>query len=151
MPLAAATPVLAAGFLPMFMPATTPTTAKTAATAWAQAYAGYVVAGGMPAAAARQDALAQNLETAFNPALAGGGPALFMAALLTFWIGMPVLLPPGTVIIFAPASPSINSPQPPDATPQQQANGLAQVIAGLTLGSVKFVLTAPPFTVSPIA
>jgi hypothetical protein len=150
MPLAIVTPVLAAGFLPMFVPETSPSTTQASADSWAKAYVAYVVAGGMPAATAKKSALASSLATAFNPNLAGGGPVLFMQALATFWIGMPVPAQLATAILFAPLSPNVNSPQPANATPQQQANGLAQVIAGLTLGAVKVQLTAPPFTILPL-
>lgn len=143
MPLAPVTPTLASGLLPMFVPETSPATTQASADAWAKAYVAYVVAGGMPGATAKQSALASSLATAFNPLLAGGGPVLFMQALSLFWIGMPVPAQAGAVSLFVPLSPNTNSPQPPDATPQQQANGLAQVIAGLTLGAVKVQPFAP--------
>ena len=143
MPVATATSVLASGFLPMFVPATSPATTQASADAWAKAYIGYVVAGGIPTAAAKQSSFANALATAFNPTLAGGGPALFLSAMLSFWIGLVVPAQAGAVSIFAPLSPSVNSPQPDNATPQQQANGLAQVIAGLTLGAVKVQPFAP--------
>jgi hypothetical protein len=150
MPVSTATSVLASGFLPMFVPETSPTTTKASADAWAAAYVSYAVAGGILAAPTRQTALANALLTAFNPSLMGGGIPLFLNALSVFWIGLPV---PGQLAIatlFVPIS-SPESPQPPNATPQQQANGLAQVIAGLTLGAVKVTLTAPPNTVLPLA
>jgi hypothetical protein len=150
MPVAVVTPVLAAGFLPMFVPETSPSTTQASADAWAKAYVAYVVAGGIPAASAKQVTFANALASAFNPNLAGGGPALFLSAMLSFWVGLPVPAQVGVVTLFLPVSPSVNSPQPDNATPQQQANGLAQVISGLTLGAVKVQLTAPPFTVLPL-
>lgn len=143
MPLAVVTPTLAAGFLPMFVAETSPATTKASADAWAQAYVNYVIAGGMPGASAKQAAFANALATAFNPSLGGGGPALFLQAMNVFWLGMPVPAQAGAVSLFVPTSPSVNSPQPANATPQQQANGLAQVIAGLTLGAVKVQPFAP--------
>jgi len=143
MPLTPVTPTLASGFLPMFVPETSPATTQASADAWAAAYVAYVVAGGMPAATAKQSALASSLATAFNPNLAGAGPALLIQALAIFWIGIPVVAQLGAVSLFIPLSPIVNNPQPPDATPQQQANGLAQVIAGLTLGAVKVQPTLP--------
>lgn len=143
MPIIAVTSILAAGFLPMFTAATAPATARAAADAWAQAYVNYVQAGGMPAASAKQAVFAQALLQAFQPELAGGGPALFMQALSTFWLGMPVPAQVGAVSLFIPSSLSVVSPQSDQATPQQQSNGLAQVVAGLTLGSVKVQPFAP--------
>ena len=143
MPLAPVTSILAAGFLPMFVKETSPATTQASADAWAKAYVAYVQAGGMPAASTKQAAFASALATAFNPLLAGGGPALFLSAMMVFWIGMPVPAQVGAVSLFVPLSPIVNSPQPPNATPQQQANGLAQVIAGLTLGAVKVQPFAP--------
>lgn len=143
MPLAAVTPVLAAGFLPMFMPSTSPSTTRASADAWAMAYVAYVQAGGMPAASAKQAVFADALALAFDPASSGAGPALFLSAMSVFWLGMPVPAQVGAVSLFVPVSPNVNSPQPATATPQQQANGLAQVIAGLTLGAVKVQPFAP--------
>jgi len=143
MPVSVVTSVLTAGFLPMFIPETSPVTTSASAKAWAAAYVSYVAAGGIPAAIAKQSALASGLETAFNPNLSGAGPSLFLSALNTFWLGLPVPAQAGAVSLFLPLSPIVNSPQPPDATPQQQANGLAQVIAGLTLGAVKVQPFAP--------
>jgi len=145
MPVSIVTPVLAAGFLPMFVPETSPATTRDSARAWASAYVSYVVAGGIPAASAKQDAFAAALETAFNPNLGGAGPSLFLSAMNVFWLLLPVPAQVGAVSLFIPTSPNVNSPQPPDATPQQQANGLAQVIAGLTLGAVK----VQPFVPGP--
>jgi hypothetical protein len=145
MPVATATPVLASGFLPMFVPATAPATTQASAQMWANAYANYLVAGGIPAAKLKQAVLANSLTTAFNPNLAGGGPALFLQALALYWIGMPVPAQAGAVSLFAPIAPNVNNPQPDNATPQQQANGLAQVIAGLTMGAVK----VQPFVPGP--
>lgn len=143
MPLSVVTTTLASGFLPMFVPETAPLTTAQAASQWAQAYTAYVVAGGMPTAVTKQAVLANSLTTAFNPNLSGGGPALFLQALEAFWIGIAVPAQAGAVSLFIPLSPNVNSPQPDNATPQQQANGLAQVIAGLTLGAVKVQPFAP--------
>jgi len=150
MPVSIATPVLANGLLPMFIPATAPETTAKAADAWAKAYVGYAVAGGVVAANTRRLSLAQALTAAFRPELAGGGQALFMAALAAFWIGMPIPAQLGAAVVFAPTNPSVNSPQDPSATPQQQANGLARVIAGLTLGAVKVQLATPPNPIVPL-
>lgn len=146
MPLAAVTSVLAAGLLPMFTPETAPATTAAAAKNWARAYTQYAIAGGVPANA-KERLFATALETAFNPELAGGGPPLFIQALSTFWLGLSVPAQSGVVTAVIPTG-SVNSPQPDDATPQQQANGLAQVIAGFTLGAVK--VTVPPGVVVPI-
>jgi len=143
MPLSIVTSVLASGFLPMFVKETSPSTTRASADAWAKAYVAYVQAGGMPAASTRQTVFANALVSAFNPNLGGGGPALFLQAMNVFWLGLPVPAQVGAVSLFVPTSPNVNSPQPADATPQQQANGLAQVIAGLTLGAVKVQPFAP--------
>lgn len=129
----------------MFVKETAPATTELAAQAWAQAYVSYVIAGGIPAAVLKQGAFANALRTAFNPALLGGGPALLLSAMNVFWIGLPVPAQAGAVSLFIPLSPNTNSPQPPNATPQQQANGLAQVIAALTMGAVK----VQPFVPGP--
>ena len=139
MPLATATPVLATGFLPLFTPGFS-TTAQ-AADAWARAYAQYVVAGGIPAAVAKQPGLAAALTQAFNPA--GNGIPAFLQALTVFWLGLPVPAQAGAVAAFLPVNPNLTSSQPPDATAVQQANGLAQVMARLTMGAVKVQPFAP--------
>lgn len=146
MPLSAVTSVLAAGLLPMFVPETAPSTTANAARDWARAYTQYAVAGGVPATP-KESVFVSALETAFNPELAGGGPPLFIQALSAFWISLPVPEQTGTVTAVIPTG-SVNSPQPYNATPQQQANGLAQVIASFTLGAVK--VTVPPGVVVPI-
>jgi len=150
MPVVAVTSVLAAGLLPMFTTGSSPSTTRASAEAWAQAYIAYVTAGGVVGGQAKETAFAAALETAFNPNLSGGGPALFLSAMSSFWIGLQVPAQLATATIFVPSSPSVDNPQPDDATPQQQANGLAQVIAGLTLGAVKVMLIAPPNTVLPL-
>ena len=146
MPVVAVTSVLAAGLLPMFVAETAPATTSAAAKTWAGAYVAYVTAGGITGGQAKEDAFATALEAAFNPALGGAGPALFMSALGTFWIGLQVPAQTGVVTAFLPPSMSIDSPQPDDATPQQQANGLAQVISGLTLGAVQVTIPGPAIT-----
>jgi len=149
MPLSAHIDKLANGFLPMFDPEQAPSTTPDAAKAWAKAYTNWAVFGGVTAATGKESALASALTTAFNPELAGGGPPLFIQALTTFWAGLPV--PEQAAVVFAIIpSGSVNSPQPDNATPQQQAQGLASVIAGFTLGSVKVQLLAPPNTILPL-
>lgn len=130
----------------MFVPETSPAETRAAAVAWAAAYTDYVVAGGIPARP-RQSMFADALTTAFNPALAGGGPALFLSAFQVFWVGLPVPAQTGIVVAFVPVG-SVNSPQPDNATPAQQANGLATVISTLTLGAVK--VQVPPGVIVPI-
>jgi len=139
MPMAVVTPVLAQGLLPLFQVETAPSTTKGAAEVWADAYTKYAIAGGIPATP-KQLGLAADLETAFNPELAGGGPSLFITALATFWMGLPVPYMAGTVALFSPSSSNVNSEQPDDATPVDQANGLAQVISGFTLSAVKVMI-----------
>lgn len=148
MPVSTATPVLAAGLAPMFTAATSPATTEQAAQTWAEAYADYIKAGGITAAPTRVPAFASALASAFRPELAGGGPALFVAAFQVFWIGLLVPAQSGIVSAFVPITLDVNSPQPAEATPQQQANGLAQIIAGLTLGSVK--VQVPPGVIVPL-
>ena len=147
MPLTPVTPVLAQGLLPMFIVETAPSTTRAAAQQWARAYTAYAVAGGIPALP-NQAALALDLEKAFNPELAGKGPPLFIGALSKFWMGLPVPYMAGAVALFAPTSSNVNSEQPDDATPQDQANGLAQVISGFTLSAVKVLV--PPGVLVPI-
>lgn len=144
MPLTPQTPKLARGFDILFDQDNAPSTTPDSARVWAAAYTDYVVVGGIPAARAKQAILAAALTTAFNPELAGGGPALFVQALLVFWLGLPVPEMVGTVAAFIPTG-SVDSPQPDDATPLQQADGLAATIAALTLSSVKVLI--PPATV----
>lgn len=147
MPVAAVTSVLAAGFLPLFSAATAPDTTAKAADAWAAAYTNYIVAGGVPARP-RKDIFASALLNAFRPELGGGGPPLFLQAFQAFWIGLPVPAQGGIVTAFVPTSTNVNSPQPDDATPANQANALALLISGLTLGAVK--VTVPPGVIVPL-
>lgn len=143
MPLKSVEKVLAAGFLPMFNVETAAPSTREAAEVWAKAYTNYVVAGGIPAARAKEKGFAKALTAAFEPTLGGGGKSLFLAAMKIFWIGLPVPAQAGAVSIFAPRSTNVDSPQPGDATPQDQANALAKMIAGLTLGAVKVQPFAP--------
>ena len=144
MPLAGQESVLARGFDILFDQKLAPQSTPDAARVWANAYANYALAGGVPAALSRTDQLATALTTAFNPELSGGGPPIFIQALSTFWIGQLVSSPVlGTVSAVIPVG-SVTSQQPDDATPIQQADGLAQVIAGFTLGSVWVLPTAQP-------
>lgn len=148
MPVAVVTPVLAVGLVPLFRAETAPTTTRKAAEGWAQAYANYLVAGGIPEAQSRRSTLTGLLEHAFNPVLGGGGPSLFMNALQTFWLGMSIPAQAGVATAFIPATTNLNSPQPANATPEQQANGVALLISRLTLGAVK--VTVPPGVIVPL-
>lgn len=148
MPVAAVTSVLAGGLTPLFTAETAPITTQKAASDWARAYVQYATAGGVAAANTREAALAISLANAFRPELVGGGPALFLQALALFWIGMPIPAQSGVATAFTPVSVVVNNPQPEKVTPQQQARGLAQVIAGLTLGAVK--VTVPPGVIVPL-
>jgi len=146
MPLANVTSVLATGLLPMFVAETAPSSTKDAAETWAQAYTDYALAGGIPATPKKR-AFASALAAAFNPELAGGGPTLFIQALSVFWQGLPVPAQAGVVTGVVPTG-GVTSQQPDDASPQQQADGLAAVISSFTLSAVK--VTVPPGVVVPI-
>lgn len=148
MPLSTQTITLARGFDILFDQEKAPITTAASAQAWAKAYTDYAVAGGIVAARAKQPILAAALTAAFNPYLGGGGPALFIQALIVFWVGLPVPSQAGTVIAVVPVG-SVSSPQPYNATQKQQADGLAQVISAFTIGSVK-VQVGPPGPVVPI-
>jgi hypothetical protein len=148
MPVAVVTPVLTAGLVPLFRAATAPTSTRKAAVDWAKAYAGYLVAGGIPEAQSRRSSLANSLERAFAPELAGSGPVLFMSALQLYWMGMTIPAQAGVVTAFIPTTTNLNSPQPANATPEQQANGVALLISRLTLGAVK--VTVPPGVIAPL-
>lgn len=148
MPVAAVTPILAAGFLPMFVAETAPATTEDAAQAWARAYTNYIIAGGIPAAITKQSAFAAALANAFRPELAGGGPPIFIQAFQVFWLGLPVPAQTGVVSAFTPVTTNVDSPQPATATPADQARGLALVISGFTLGAVK--VTVPPGVIVPL-
>lgn len=150
MPLTSQTPVLARGFDILFDQELAPVTTPDSARVWAKAYTTYVVSAGIPTATAKEAPLAAALATAFNPELAGGGPALFVQALSVFWLGLviPYMLG-GTVTVVVPTG-SVNSPQPDNATPLQQADGLALTIAGFTLGAVKVLVPGAPPVLTPI-
>ncbi|MBP9824069.1 MAG: hypothetical protein KBF21_07595 [Thermoanaerobaculia bacterium] len=148
MPVAAVTAVLTAGLTPLFRAATAPRTTRAAATAWANAYAAYLAAGGIPEALGRRRALAGLLEQAFTPELGGAGQAQFLAALQAFWLGMTVPAQAGVATAFLPVSTNLNSPQPATATPTQQATGVANLLSRLTLGAVK--VTVPPGVIVPL-
>ena len=144
MPLVDQIQTLARGFDILFDPELSPQTTVGAARVWAQAYTAFALAAGIPAAKAKEDAFATALATAFNPNLAGGGPPLFIQAFVVFWAGLPIpYMGTGVVSAVIPTG-SVNSPQPDDATPVQQADGLAQVIAGFTLGAVKVLISPAP-------
>jgi len=149
MPLGAHITTLGDGFKILFDAEKAPQTTPEAARVWAKAYTDWAKIGGVPAATAKEAPLAAALTTAFNPELAGGGPPLFIQALVTFWAGLPVPEQAGIVSAIIPSG-SVSSPQPDDATPDQQAQGLASVIAGFTLGSVKVQLLAPPNPIVPL-
>ena len=90
MPVAPQTPKLARGFDILFDQERAPTTTVDSARVWAKAYTDYAVAGGVPAARAKEAILAAGLTAAFKPQLAGGGPPLFIQALQAFWLALPV-------------------------------------------------------------
>lgn len=149
MPLGAHIDKLANGFAPLFDPEQAPTTTAGAARAWAKAYTDWAKVGGVAAAAAKEAPLAAALTAAFKPELAGGGPPLFIQALVLFWTALPVPEQASVVSAIIPTG-SVNSPQPDDATQEQQAQGLASVVSAFTLGSVKVQLIAPPNTILPL-
>jgi hypothetical protein len=149
MPLSPQIPQLGQGFLVLFDPELAPITTPDSARVWAQAYTAWAIVGGVVAAAPKESLLASALTVAFNPNSGGAGPALFIQAIVGFWMGLPVPEQLGVVSAVIPTG-SVDSPQPPDATPQQQAQGLAQVIAGFTLGAVKVQLIAPPNPIVPL-
>lgn len=148
MPVAAVTSVLEVGFTRLFIPETAPPTTEGAARVWANSYVQYAIAGGVVAANTREAILGNALASAFRPELAGAGQALLLQALSLFWIGMPIPAQAGTATAFIPLSPNVTSPQSDKASSQDQARGLAQVIAGLTLGAVK--VTVPPAAIVPL-
>lgn len=140
MPLAGAIGTLATGFLPLFDPGEA--TTAGAARVWANAYFSYALLGNVLPPPPKRTLLAEDLSTAFNPELAGGGRALFLQALSTFWIGIPATVPPGTVGIFIPSG-GLDTDVSNDATPAEQANALADLIHQLTIKSAKVVPTVP--------
>jgi len=139
-PLAAAIPTLANGFLPLFEPGQA--TTAGAARVWANAYFSYTVLGNVIPPPPKKNLLEAALTAAFNPELNGGGRSLFLQALTSYWLGIPATVPPGTVSIFIPSG-SIDSSAASDATPQQQAKALADLIHQLTIRSAKVVPTVP--------
>lgn len=141
-----AMPVLARGFLPLFdfeHPATeTPAAAKV----WASAYSAYAIAGGVGGISPGRIAnLEADLTIAFNPESNGGGRSPFLTAMAKFWMGLAA--PPGGIVVLFLPSGSIDSPQSDDATAEQQAQGLAQIIHGLTMVSVKVLVPPGPLPV----
>ena len=150
MPLTPQISQLGLGFLRLFDPDLAPITTADSAREWAKIYTDWAVIGGVVEARAREALLATSLAIAFNPELAGGGLPLFTQALSSFWIGMTIPEQLGIVSAVIPTG-SITSLQPPDSTPQQQAQGLAQVISTFTLSSVKVqVLPTPPGPIIPL-
>jgi hypothetical protein len=125
-------PVLSAGILPILQPETAPKTTADAAVAWARAWTNYAVAGGMQGALAKQGGLAAALTSAFTPN--GAGQALMVQALLLFWMALPV---PAQAGIICSYTPSVAAPViPPDPTPQQQADALAQMLHAMTMAAL---------------
>ena len=139
MPLQPQLPVLSAGFFKLFDPEQAAIETAGAARAWAKAYTDYAVAGGVVAARPREVSLAGALTRAFIPEPPGQGPPFLIQAIVLFWIGQAVPEQLGIVVAVTPAGP-ILSPQPGTATPQQQADSLAQAVASFTIGSVKVQL-----------
>lgn len=140
MPFSTAKPVLVQGFLPVFQAETAPASTADAAKVWAETYSNYVTAGGATVPPPKKQALETALTAAFNPALGGGGLALFLSALVTFWPGIATTSPVGTVASFIPV---VTTPMSlgPDATVNDQANSLADWIHTMTIASV--VVTTP--------
>ena len=150
MPLAApGLAILGQGFFPLFDPADPIAETERAARVWAHAYYGYAAVGNVVVPPPKEQILAADLTVAFNPALNGGGRGLFMGALAKFWIGVPAAVPPGIVTIFVPSG-SIDANVPDDATPQQNAEAIADLIHQLTIASAKVTpfVPGPPVPVS---
>ena len=139
--------ILATKLLPLFDPEKPVTETVHAAQIWANAYFSYASVGNV-AVLPREQLLAGDLAQAFDPYLNGGGRGLFLAALAKFWIGTPATVPPGTVTVFVPSG-SIDSNVKDDATPQEQADALADIIHQLTIASAK-VLPIPPGPLVPV-
>jgi hypothetical protein len=132
MPLAPCMPVLSAGIVPILQPATAPKSLGDAATAWARAWTNYAVAGGIQGALAKENALAAALAAAFVPN--GSGPVLMVQALTMFWMVLPVPAQAGIICSYIP---SVAAPVvPPDPTPQQQADALAQMLHAMTMSAL---------------
>ncbi|KKK68351.1 hypothetical protein LCGC14_2944920 [marine sediment metagenome] len=147
MPLATAVPILSAGFLPLFDPGQAST--EEAAGVWADAYLAYALnAVNATVIPARRNTLAADLTIAFDPESNGGGRSPFLLALAGFWLGTPGI-PTGVVAIFIPSG-SIDSNPGNDATPQQQADAIADLIHQLTVNSAK-IIPVPPGPPIPVA
>lgn len=146
MPLFSGIPNFANNLLPLFDPGEG--TTDGAARIWANAYFQYALTGNVTPIPPRENVLAFDLTNAFNPELLGGGRSLFLTALAKFWIGTPATVPTGVVSIFIPSG-SIDSDAADDATPQEQAKALADLIHQLTVKSAK-VLPTPPGPLVPI-
>lgn len=143
MPLAApGKAIMAQKFFPLFREEDPISETVAAAEVWADAYFSYASVGNVTVPPPKEIALAADLAQAFNPELNGGGRGLFLAALAKFWIGVPALVPPGVVTIFIPSG-SIDSNVADDATPQEQAEALADLIHQLTIASAKVLPTVP--------
>lgn len=142
----AALPLLAQGFLPLFSLENPASETAIAAQTWALAYSAYATAGGVSGIdPGRMAAFRADLTEAFNPDSNGAGRSPFLGAMAKFWLGLAA--PPGGVVVLFLPSGSIDSPQSDDATPAQQAQGLAQIIHGLTMVSVKVLVPPGPLPV----
>jgi hypothetical protein len=147
MPLSAVIPLLAQGFQALFDVA--PPSSADAASLWASAYCTWCLAGGAAVLPPRQQALSNALATAFE-ATAGAGAAGLVSALATFWPGTPVpgMAPTAQAVAFIPwGDLSLVVPGVNDAPAAAQAQGLAQLIAALTLASVKVLIPPSPLPV----
>ena len=144
MPLGAVIPLLAEGFAAIF--AAPPQSSADAASLWASAYCAWCLAGGAAVLPPRQALLANALTAAFDPT-AGVGASGVVAALSAFWPGTPVpgMAPTAQAIAFVPSGDlSLVVPGVDDAPAAAQAQALAELIATLTIASVKVVIPPSP-------
>lgn len=121
--------------MPLFDKDNPITTTQGAATAWARAYFNYYSSGNLNPLP-RQQTLALDLKSAFNPYLNGGGRSLFLAALAKFWIGTQTIVPVGFVTVFVPSG-SIEIDVSENASQREQARAIANLIHQLTVSSAK--------------
>ena len=156
MPLSTKVDILAGGLVPLFDPRQIPPVEASdpivkalsnTAEVWASAIERWMVAGGIPAVSAKKAALKAALIVAFNPFGGGAAPALIGQAFSVFWIGTSVPAQSGVVAIFLP-TPFIPllPPLPLGATPQQQAQLLAQTIYLYTVANASVQPPPPPGT-----
>jgi hypothetical protein len=141
--------ILGQEFYPLFRRENPIEETAEAAAVWAHAYYLYASVGNVVVPPPKEHILAADLAVAFNPELNGGGKGLFLAALAKFWIGVPAAVPPGIVTIFVPSG-SIDANVPDDATPQQNAEAIADLVHQLTIASAK-VLPTPPGPLVPVS